>query len=107
MYITPIIKIEDDFNDLYIKRDDLLPFSFGGNKVRIALEFLDDMRNQDRDCIIGYGNARAYLSRALANLCYQQNIPCHIISPADEDGTRIDTFNSKICLLYTSDAADD
>lgn len=102
MYKTPIIKIENDSNDLFIKRDDLLPFSFGGNKVRIALEFLDDMRSQNKDCIVGYGNARSNLSRALANLCYQQNIPCHIISPSDEDGTRIDTFNSKMVQAFNA-----
>lgn len=102
MYKTPIIKIENDTNDLYVKRDDLLPFSFGGNKVRIVLEFLEDMKNQNKDCIIGYGNARSNLSCALANLCYQQNIPCHIISSADEDGTRIDTFNSKMVQSFNA-----
>lgn len=102
MYNTPIIKLKNDTNDLYVKRDDLLPFSFGGNKVRIALAFLEDMRKQEKDCIVGYGNARSNLSRALANLCYQQNIPCHIISPADEDGTRIDTFNSKMVQSFNA-----
>lgn len=95
---TPIVQIPDERNSVYIKRDDLLPFSFGGNKVRIALEFIDDMKNQGKNCIVGYGNARSNLSRALANLCYQFNIPCHIVSPADEDGTRIDTYNSKMVL---------
>ena len=28
-----------DRNEIYIKRDDLLPFSMGGNKVRIAEAF--------------------------------------------------------------------
>ncbi len=95
---TPIIQIPDENNSIYVKRDDLLPFSFGGNKVRIALEFINDMKNQGKDCIVGYGNARSNLSRALANLCYQFKIPCYIISPADEDGTRIDTYNSKMVL---------
>ena len=95
---TPVIQIPDEKNNIFIKRDDLLPFSFGGNKVRIALEFIEDMKKQGKDCIVGYGNARSNLSRALANLCYHFNIPCHIISPADEDGTRIDTYNSKIVL---------
>lgn len=95
-YITPIIHLPCKNNELYVKRDDLLPFSFGGNKVRIALEFISDMYEKGMDCIIGYGNARSNLSRALANLCCKFSIPCHIISPADEDGTRIDTFNSKI-----------
>ena len=100
MYKTPIIKIENDDNDLYIKRDDLIPFSFGGNKVRIAAEFIDDMAEQGKNCIVGYGNARSNLSRALANICYQKKIPCHIISPSDEDGTRIDTFNSKMVQSF-------
>ena len=95
---TPIIKIHDDKNHIYVKRDDLLPFSFGGNKVRIALEFIEDMKRQGKDCIVGYGNARSNLSRALANLCYKYKIPCHIISPSDVNGTRIDTFNSKFVL---------
>lgn len=95
---TPIIQLSDDKNNIYIKREDLIPFSFGGNKVRIAFEFIKDMKKQYKDCIVGYGNSRSNLSRALANLCYQFKIPCHIISPADEDGTRIDTFNSKMVL---------
>ncbi len=93
---TPIIQINCENNELFIKRDDLLPFSFGGNKVRIALEFIDDMFSQNKNCIVGYGNARSNLSRALANICNKYLIPCYIISPAEEDGTRIDTFNSKI-----------
>lgn len=96
---TPIIQIQNEHNEIYIKRDDLIPFSFGGNKVRIALEFINDMEKQGKDCIVGYGNARSNLSRALANLCYKFNIPCHIVSPADEDGIRIDTYNSKMVLF--------
>ena len=90
---TPVVQISDEKNSLYIKRDDLLPFSFGGNKVRIALEFINDMKNKGKNSIVGYGNSRSNLSRALANLCYQFEIPCHIISPAYEDGTRVDTYN--------------
>ena len=97
---TPIIQISDKNNNIYVKRDDLLPFSFGGNKVRIALEFIKDMKRQGKDCIVGYGNARSNLSRALANLCYKFRIPCHIISPADEDGIRINTIIARwYCLV--------
>lgn len=94
--MTPIDEIDLDLNNnkFYIKRDDLLPFAFGGNKVRIAKEFIDDMHEKKRDCLIGYGNARSNLSRAIANYCSKENIKCHIISPADEDGNRIETFNS-------------
>lgn len=67
---TPIMKISwaDLPCNIYIKRDDLLPISFGGNKVRIAREFFDDMDAKGMDCMVGYGNARSNLSRALAAL---------------------------------------
>lgn len=48
-YKTPVVQIPDEDNDIYIKRDDLLPFSFAGNKVRIALEFIFDMKKQVKD----------------------------------------------------------
>lgn len=99
-YITPIvpcINMEEN-NDIFIKRDDLLPFSFGGNKARIALEFFSDMEEKGKNCIVGYGNARSNLCRVLANMSYAKmgEGHCHIISPADDDGSRLDTSNSLI-----------
>ncbi len=38
-----------------------------------------------------------------SDVCYQFKIPCHIISPADEDGTRIDTYNSKMVLTCNAE----
>lgn len=92
--ITPLYGLED--NNFYIKRDDLLPFSFGGNKVRIAKEFFDDMDSKGSDCMIGYGNARSNLSRAIANMNSLRKGECHIISPTEDDGNRIQTNNSAI-----------
>lgn len=96
-YITPIIKI-DDFGDnrLFVKREDLLPFSFGGNKVRIAQEFFLDMDEKQKSCMIGYGSARSNLCRALANISYARKKVCHIISVANDDGIHMDTSNSMI-----------
>lgn len=82
--------------EIDVKRDDLLPFSFGGNKVRIALEFLNDMRAKGKNCLIGYGNPRSNLSRALANLCASQGVPCKLIAPSEEHGGFIETANSRL-----------
>lgn len=93
---TPIIKVRWPGLkcNLYMKRDDLLPFSFGGNKARIAYEFYADMDAKGKDCMIGYGNARSNLNRALAALNSVRGGICHIISPADDDGRRLVTNNS-------------
>ena len=96
---TPIQKIDTNNNNFYIKRDDLLPFSFGGNKVRIAYEFLSDMKKKNKNCMIAYGNARSNLCRVIANLCSVKKIPCHIISPSDDDGQRVTTNNSLLSTV--------
>lgn len=83
---------------MYIMREDLLPFSFGGNKVRIALEFFRDMKAKGKNCIIGYGSARSNLVRAIANLA-DMILPegkVHIVSPSEADGSRPQTFNAAI-----------
>ena len=99
---TPIQKLDGalDGNELYIKRDDLLTFSFGGNKARIALEYYADMQAKGKNCLVGYGHARSNLCRALANLAAAQGVCCHIVSPM-EDGEAVqrETANSRMVKL--------
>ncbi|PLS01108.1 1-aminocyclopropane-1-carboxylate deaminase/D-cysteine desulfhydrase [Neobacillus cucumis] len=90
------LNYSDGLNDFYIKREDLLPFSFGGNKVRFASEYFKDMKRLNYDCIISYGNSRSNLNRIIANMSKVKNIPCYVISPADESGERIETNNSRM-----------
>ena len=45
---TPIHRLNIKSNNaIYVKREDLLPFSFGGNKVRIAQELFFDMKEKN------------------------------------------------------------
>lgn len=85
-------------NRLFIKREDLIPYSFGGNKVRIAEKYIADMRKQGKNCMVAYGNARSNLCRIISNRCATENVPCHIISPSDDDGTRGATNNQRLVL---------
>ncbi len=107
---TPVVPCPgmDDENEIYIKRDDLLPFSFGGNKVRIAYEYFADMEAKGKNCIIGYGNSRSNLCRAIANMGYAKYGAghVHIVSPADDDGSRVETFNSRIVKICGAEIHD-
>ena len=79
---TPLYELfrdEASGNRIFIKREDLLPFSLGGNKVRIAEAFFEDMRQKGCDVLVGYGNVRSNLCRVLANRCFHEHIPCYII----------------------------
>lgn len=86
-------------NRIFIKREDLYPFLLGGNKARIAQEYLNDMKLKNADCLIGYGNARSNLNRTLALAAAASSIPFHIICPLDDDGERAATFNSRLAKL--------
>ncbi|MBS5115783.1 MAG: pyridoxal-phosphate dependent enzyme [Erysipelotrichaceae bacterium] len=91
-----IIQQLNDFHDnkIFMKREDLLPLSFGGNKVRIAMEYIADMKAKGYDTLIGYGNTRSNLCRVLSNIACKEKIPCYIVSPADDDGQIVPTNNS-------------
>jgi D-cysteine desulfhydrase len=97
---TPVQRIEcaeaeRRGNVVYLKRDDLLPFSFGGNKVRIACEFVKDLRDRGCDALVMYGDRRSNLCRVLANLCSIEGIPCVMVA-TDADGGSGDSLNARI-----------
>lgn len=97
---TPIMPLSLSGNSFYIKRDDLLPFSLGGNKVRIAAEFLDDMERKGGNCLIMYGKSRSNLCRVLANACHVRGVPCMMVCSDDADGSRDETANSRLVALF-------
>lgn len=77
---SPVEFIDNIFeNNIYIKREDKLPYSFGGNKVRFAEAFLKDMKRKGKNAIITYGSKSSNLCRVMAQLCYDNNIPCAVV----------------------------
>ena len=98
---TPLYELfqDDQRNRIFIKRDDLLPDSLGGNKVRIAEAFFQDMEKKGCNAMIGYGDVRSNLCRVLANKCFQKKIPCYIICTGGEREEAGGTANSWIMKL--------
>ena len=80
-------------NNIYIKREDKLPFSFGGNKVRFAKAFLEDMHQKGKNAIIAYGSKSSNLCRVMAQMCFDNKIPCAVVYSGNEEEN---TYNSKI-----------
>lgn len=84
-------------NNLFIKREDLIPFSFGGNKARKAKLFFQDIDKGDYDCVVTYGSGSSNHCRVVANECCRQGIECFIISPEEASEP---TFNSRMMELF-------
>lgn len=100
---TPIHPLVEKLNNnkYFIKRDDLLPISFGGNKVRKAILFFEDFRKKNADCIVTYGASSSNHCRVIANLSASIKIPCYIITPSElifptNNKKMIELFDAKI-----------
>lgn len=98
-YITPIHKFNTMYNGnhLYIKREDLLPISFGGNKARKAELFFEDIKQKGSDYIVTYGRKSSNHCRIISNLAASNGISCCIISPKEDNTV---SFNNKLSEMF-------
>ncbi len=84
-------------NHLWIKREDLIPFSFGGNKARKAQLFFAEIDKGNYDCVVTYGSGSSNHCRIIANECCRRSMKCFIISP--EEASEL-TFNRQMMELF-------
>lgn len=84
-------------NELFFKREDLIPVSFGGNKARKALLFFDEIHAGEYDCVVTYGSSSSNHCRVVANMAASRNLGCTIISPEEASEP---TFNSYMMELF-------
>lgn len=94
---TPITKLLSDENEIYIKRDDLFPFSFGGNKARKAVNFFNEIDAGSYDCIVTYGSGSSNHCRVVANMAVARGMKTYIVSPEEASKK---TFNSRMLELF-------
>ena len=98
---TPLYKIKNLLqNNVFVKREDLLPFSFGGNKARKAQYFLEDIKKNNVDYLVTYGSSSSNHCRVISNLASSLGFPCLIISPNEDDH---ETINRKLMHLFCAE----
>ena len=96
--MTPLYKLTNyKSNSIYIKRDDLLPFSFGGTKARKAINFFREIDAGGFDSVVTYGSSSSNHCRIISNMAASRNMPCFIISP---DEASESTYNSKMMKMF-------
>ncbi|MFL2105633.1 1-aminocyclopropane-1-carboxylate deaminase/D-cysteine desulfhydrase [Desemzia sp. FAM 23991] len=95
---TPIQPLTEDFqhNRFYIKREDLIPLSFGGNKARKAYYFIQEMEQLQANCLVTYGSSSSNHCRVIAAVAAAKGYPCLIISPSSQNNP---TMNQQLVEL--------
>ncbi|WP_242826128.1 1-aminocyclopropane-1-carboxylate deaminase/D-cysteine desulfhydrase [Butyrivibrio sp. VCB2006] len=97
-YMTPICKLNsDEFKSLYVKREDMIPYSFGGNKARKAFLFFEDIDKGDYDYVVTYGSSHSNHCRVVANMAAERGMKCVIIGPQEVSDS---TYNSRMMELF-------
>lgn len=95
---TPIQSLGEELgNRLYIKRDDLIPYSFGGNKARKGFLFFEEIDKGGFDCVVTYGSSHSNHCRIISNMAAAREIPCVLIGPEEVSDA---TFNSEFMDLF-------
>ena len=84
-------------NSYYIKRDDLIGFSLGGNKARKLLNMIPKIKQEKPTVIVTYGSSQSNHCRVVSNYCYSQSIKCVIISPHSKEKKK--NLNIRLCSL--------
>lgn len=77
-----------------------MPFSFGGNKARKAIYFLDEIKRTKSNCIITYGSNSSNHCRIIANMAASLKMRCMIISPEEDEES---TFNLQMLGCFGAD----
>ena len=96
--LSPIYKLSDtSLHNIYVKREDLIPYSFGGNKARKAMLFFEDYDSGDYDHMVTYGSSHSNHCRIIANICAGRHIPCTIVAPGEVSDR---TYNSDLIDLF-------
>ncbi len=82
---TPVELLSGNYgnNRFFMKRDDMIPFSFGGNKARKAAEFYKEIKKSNADVVMTYGSNSSNHCRITANMAVAMGLSCHIISPEE------------------------
>ena len=94
---TPLLYLGEEFdNRIYVKREDLYPFSLGGNKARISREYFREIDAGGYGCVVTCGGTGSNLCRAVANLAAARGLRCVLILYT---GRSEDSFNRKLAAL--------
>lgn len=98
-------------NEIFIKRDDLIPFCFGGNKARKAQKFFEEIDLGCYDCVVTYGSSSSNHCRVVSNMAASRGVECYIIGPKEAakptyNSKMMDMFGAEITVVPVKDVHD-
>lgn len=88
---------EESNNFCYMMREDLIPYSFGGNKARKGKLFFHEIDKGDYDCVVTYGCSHSNHCRIVGNMASARNMECYIIGPNSVSDC---TNNSRLMVCF-------
>lgn len=100
--ITPLYKLNYKMGNtnIWIKRDDLIEFAFGGNKVRL-MEYIAGMIVAHKvDRVVTYGSSYSNYIRVVAAVCAKIKVECDLI--LIEENHKKSVYGNSVLIDYYS-----
>ncbi len=96
---TPIHELNETLNDnrFYIKREDMIPYSFGGNKYRKAVHYFNKIIEEGYDTVITTGGSSSNHCRIIANMAKEFDIECHVLFTSTDESK---AFNRQMIASF-------
>jgi len=94
---------------IFIKRDDAIPFGFGGNKVRKLELVMAEALHKGSNCVVTCGGVQSNHCRATAAAAARLGLQCHLVLSGDRPknlsgNTRLaDMFGAKLHFVRSPD----
>lgn len=110
---SDLVKLNYKIKDIniYMKRDDLIPYAFGGNKVRLFEYIAKCIIDSGCRVVLTYGSVYSNFLRVVAVVCEKLGLECHLICLGNENSCRnranqklVGYTNAKISYCEESDA---
>ncbi len=70
--------------DLWVKRDDLFPYTGGGNKARKVQYIAREIQRQEADSVVTTGGLQSNHARAVALMAAERGWNCKLILHGDQ-----------------------
>lgn len=113
--VSPLVKLNYSLKGIsfFMKRDDLLDFYFGGNKVRLYEYIMYEVFHQKADKLITFGSVHSNHIRVTAAVAAYFNLACDIIVLLERDcelaetegnGTLLNFFHVNRYYCYVDEA---
>ena len=100
--VSPLVKLNYKIGktSIFMKRDDLLDFYFGGNKVRLYEYIMQEVKSKNVEKLITFGSIHSNHVRVTAAVAAYCNIDCDLIIIKEKENGNLNIEGNSLLMSF-------